>query len=164
MKEISEKEMLHRAAAYCSSTERCIREVESKIKAAGFDTETTERIISGLIREKFIDENRYCQAFINDKIRFNKWGRIKIRHELRNKNIPENIYSHILDAIDPEEYYQNLISLLKTKKKTTRGKDERDIFYKLMRFAAGRGFESGEIIRALKELGNTNDDLEENSE
>lgn len=164
MKEITEKEMLHRAAAYCSAVERCIQDVEKKIAAAGLSFEVSERIISHLIKEKFIDEARFSQSFVNDKLRFNKWGRIKIGYELRKKNIPINCYADALDAIDEDEYHEILLSLLKAKKKSTRGKDERDIFYKLLRFAAGRGFESNEVIRCLRELGNNNDDYVEGME
>ncbi len=164
MEEMTEKEMLHRAAAYCSSAERCIQEVEKKIADAGLSPEASERIISHLVKEKFIDESRFSQSFVNDKLRFNKWGRVKIGYELRKKNIPSSCYSDALESINEEEYHSILLSLLKAKKKSTRGKDERDIFYKLLRFAAGRGFESNEAIRCLRELGNTDEDYAENME
>ena len=69
--------MLRRAAAYCSTVERCIQDVQKKIKAAGLTQEEGERIIARLLQEKFIDEHRFARYFVNDKFRFNKWGRIK---------------------------------------------------------------------------------------
>lgn len=157
MEQMTEAEMLHRAAAYCSAAERCIYDVEKKIKAAGLSPEESERIISRLISEKFIDESRFARYFVADKLRFNKWGRIKIAYELRNKNIPASIRTEALEAIDENEYEDILLSLLRAKKKSVKGKDERDIFTKLLRFAAGRGFESGEAIRCLKQIFNGND-------
>lgn len=152
MKQLTEPEMLHRAAAYCSAAERCIQDVEKKISDAGLPNEASERIISRLLKEKFIDESRYSRFFVNDKLRFNKWGRIKIGYELRKRNIPSSIRMDALDEIDETEYSSILADLLKAKKKTTKGKDERDIFTKLLRFAASRGFESQEAIRCLKTL------------
>ena len=140
MKQISESEMLHRAAAYCSASERCIQDVQKKIKAAGLSQEEGERIIARLLQEKFIDEHRFARYFVNDKLRFNKWGRIKIAYELQKRNIPAPIRS-----------------LLKSKKKVTRGKDDREVYAKLLRFAAGRGFETRETSRCLKQLFNGND-------
>lgn len=157
MKQISEPEMLHRCAAYCSAAERCIQDVETRIKTAGLPVEASERIIERLVQEKFIDETRFCRSFVNDKLRFNQWGRIKIAYELQRKGIPSTLRYEALDAIDEHEYQSILTGLLKSKKKTVKGKDERDTFNKLLRFAAGRGFESREAIRSLRQLFNGND-------
>lgn len=157
MKQLNESEMLHRAAAYCSAAERCIQDVEKKISEAGLSCDESERIIARLLKEKFIDENRFARSFVNDRLRFNKWGRIKIGYELQKKNIPTSIRSEALDEIDEQEYRDILLSILKGKKKITKGKDERDLYVKLLRFAAGRGFESRETTRCLQQLFKGND-------
>ena len=135
MKEIIEPEMLHRAAAYCSTAERCIQDVQKKIDAAGLPPDASERIIARLLKERFIDESRYTRFFVNDK-----------------KNIPSPIREESLAAIDEGEYRSILLDLLKSKKKSTKGKDERDLFNKLLRFAAGRGFESQITLDCLSQL------------
>lgn len=157
MKQASEPEILHRMAAYCSMAERCIQDVEKKIQTAGLPSEASQRIIAKLIKEKFIDENRFTRSFVNDKLRFNKWGRVKIAYELKRRNIPPSVISEALDSIDNQTYQTILLSLLQAKKKTTKGKDERDIFNKLLRFAAGRGFESKESVDCLRRLFKGND-------
>lgn len=157
MKQLSESEMLHRAATYCSASERCIQDVEKKIKAAGLTGEESDRIIARLLKERFIDESRFARYFVNDKLRFNKWGRIKINYELQRKGIPSDIRSEALASIDEQEYHSLLLSLLKSKKKATRGKDDRDVYTKLLRFAAGRGFETREACSCLRQLFNGND-------
>lgn len=96
-------------------------------------------------------------------MRFNKWGRVKINYEMQRKGIPSDIRSEALANIDEQEYQSILLSLLKSKKKATRGKDDRDVYTKLLRFAAGRGFEMREASRCLRELFNGNgyeDDFE----
>lgn len=152
MKQLSEKEALNRAAAYCSGTERCIQDVEKKLSAAGLPPEATERIISRLLREKFIDESRFANSFINDKLRFNKWGRIRIDYELKKRGIPDNIRAEAMENIDRDLYVETLYNLLKSKKKSVKAKDRREEYYKLLRFAAGRGFQSHEINVCLKDL------------
>jgi len=153
MKQSTEAEMLQRAAAYCSTAERCKQDVEKKVLAAGFSPEVAERILDRLIKEKFIDEVRFCRSFVNDKLRFNKWGRIRIGYELRMKNIPKNLINDALDEIDENLYLDILQALLKDKRKTIKAKDNRDSFYKLLRFAAGRGFESELIMKCLHKSG-----------
>ena len=157
MKQVSESEMLHRAAAYCSASERCIQDVEKKIKAAGLAGEESDRIVSRLLQERFIDESRFARYFVNDKLRFNKWGRVKINYEMQRKGIPSSIRSEALEGIDEQEYRSILLSLLKSKKKATRGKDDREVYAELLRFATGRGFETRETSRCLKQLFNGND-------
>lgn len=152
MKELTEPEMLHRMAAYCSAAERCIDDVQKKISDAGLDRATAERIISRLLNEKFLDESRFCKSFVNDKLRFNKWGRIKIGYELQRRHIPPALRAEALGNIEEEEYEAILCELLKAKKKTIKSKDRRDLYYKLLRFAAGRGFESQTASQCLKRL------------
>ena len=154
MKQLSEQEMLHIAASYSSLAERCIYDVRKKLNSVGAQSETADRIVAHLLKEKFIDEARYCRSFVNDKFRFNRWGRIKIGYELRGKQISEALIDKALMTIDDEEYESVLLALLKDKKRTVKGKTGQDIFSKLYRFAIGRGFESDLTVRQLKKMNN----------
>ncbi|MDR0844786.1 MAG: RecX family transcriptional regulator [Tannerella sp.] len=158
MKLRSEPELLHLAAAYCSAGEHCVQEVQKKIISVGGSTEAAQRIIKRLTDEKFIDESRFCRSFVNDKFRFNHWGRIRIGYELQKKGIPAAVFSEVVDGMDEEKYVSSLSSLLKEKKRSVRGRSEQDIFQKLYRFAAGRGFEGPLIVKTLKPL--FNDDVD----
>ena len=157
MKQRNEPEILHFAASYCSMAERCIQDVRLKIVSAGATPEMEERIITRLLKEKFIDETRYCRSFVNDKFRFNHWGRIKIGYELRQKNIDSALISSAIDQIDEQAYESVLYALLKDKKRTVKGQTEQDLFNKLYRFATGKGFESNVTVRQLKKLFNQNE-------
>ena len=152
MKQTNEAELLHQCAAYCSVAERCIFDIKKKMETADISTEAKERIIRRLVEEKFIDEIRFCRSFVNDKLRFNKWGRIKIDFELRNRGIDASIREDALNQIDEQYYYDILFSILKDKKKSVKAKDNREEFLKLLRFAAGRGFETNLASRCLKQL------------
>ena len=160
MKQRNEQEILHLAASYCSAVERCIQDVRLKIVSAGATPETEERIIAHLLKEKFIDETRYSRCFVNDKFRFNRWGRIKIGYELRQKNIASEIVSEATGLLDEEEYESVLYALLKDKKRTTKGQTEQDTFNKLYRFAISRGFESDLTVQQLKKLFNQRFDVD----
>jgi Uncharacterized protein conserved in bacteria len=154
----TETTILQRMASLCSVKEYCIRDIRQKIKATDLSDEACERIIHRLCAEKFIDEERYTRAFVKDKLRFGKWGRIKIKYELRNKEIPSLLIENTLSEIDETAYRAMLKDVLIQKKKNTKGKTEQDIFVKLYRFAAGRGFENPFISACLKEILNTEAD------
>jgi regulatory protein len=161
MKQKSESEVLHGMAAWCSLAERCMQDVQKKTAAAGLPPDAQERIIARLLKEKFIDEERFARSFVNDKLRFNKWGRIKIAYELTKRGIAPAIRAEALASIDEQTCRNILLTLLKAKKKTIKGACERETFTKLLRFAAGRGFESKETLSCLRLLFKGNDYEEE---
>ena len=158
MKELTETDLLRKMAAYCASSEHCAQEVRTKLNASGLSEEATERILSRLQAEGFLDEARFCQAFVNDKLRFNQWGRIKISYELQRRQIPEALIQEALSEIDNETYQTILEKILKTKMSSIQAKDDRDLILKLMRFAAGRGFESQAVSQCLKHLFQADDE------
>ena len=149
MKKISDAEALNKAAAYCTLCERCISEVKTKLDAWGIEYSSQTKIIDRLIDEKFIDESRYCSAFVNDKLHFNHWGRIKIQAKLREKRLPRELIASALENIDEEEYCNILRTLLANKSREVSGDEERKKREKLLRFAASRGFEPSFIMKQM---------------
>ena len=143
-KECSENEVRNKAEAYCSSVERCVSEVEAKLEQWGADNGIKERVIEHLIKEKYIDQQRYCAAFVRDKYRFNQWGRLK--------KIPANMISLGLEAIDESEYLSILSGLIEQKKRSVKANTDYERNGKLIRFAIGRGFEMEEILRCVKQV------------
>lgn len=155
MKELSEEQALNKAAAICSASEHCEDEIRQKLMKWNLSEAAQTRILQRLINDKFIDENRYCKFFINDKLHFNKWGKQKIYQALLIKRIPKNIIKEKLDAVDSTDYEQILAEVLKHKRSSINAKSDYERDMKLMRFAIGKGFEP-DIIR--KHLAN---DIEE---
>jgi regulatory protein len=139
-------------AAYCSTAERCIHDVEKKIQEAGLPAPSAERIIHTLMDEKYIDQARFARSFVHDKLHFNNWGRIKIGYELSRRNIPPGLRREALEEIDEAAYRSNLLALLEKKLQSIRGKDEHEAYAQLLRFAAGRGFEGHLTVLCLRQL------------
>ncbi|MBP1677417.1 MAG: regulatory protein RecX [Bacteroidetes bacterium] len=149
-KEYSFEELLHKAASYCSISEHCISEVDEKLTAWGIEPDNKEKIITRLLSEDFINEKRYCIAFVKDKFRFNKWGKIKISFALKQKGLPAELITQALKTIDEGEYEEMLAELLKSKLKTIKWEYEYEKMGKLFSFAQSRGFESAVIDRAVR--------------
>lgn len=149
MTEITEKDALSRMAAYCASAEHCRAEVVEKLQRWGIAYDAIDRIIDRLEQEQYIDEERYCRAFIRDKYRFAKWGKVKIGQSLQQKKIPSKVYRPFLDEIDEEEYFSILQKLLMAKRKSISAETDYELNCKLMRFALSRGFEMKDIRRCI---------------
>ena len=150
MNKINYEQALQRLAAYCSRSERCISDVCRKLDALEIPADWQKRIIQHLQKEKFLDENRFCKAFVNDKAKYNRWGIDRIRFELRKKQISEPLVCEALKALDPEESMERLRILIEQKKKSVKGKNEWEIRQKLMRFAASRGFSLEDFVTCDK--------------
>ena len=157
MKELSPGEALNKATAYCTLCERCISEVSTKLTAWGVPHSEQKKIIARLTNEQFIDEARYCRAFVNDKVRFNRWGRIKITAALREKRLPDEHIREAIDNIDEEQYNNALAEVIAAKRKELKGKDDYATQQKIIRHAASRGYEPALIIRTINYKGDEMD-------
>lgn len=146
------EQALFKVAALCTQSEKCESDIRSKLLVWEISESDANKIIYYLKEEKFLDNARYCAFFVKDKSRFNKWGKIKIGYALRAKKIDEELITNALEQIDEEESLSTLISILKTKSKNLKYKDEYDKKGKLIRFALSRGFELGMVNQALKNL------------
>lgn len=142
-------EILYKLAAKCSISEQCLSDIETKLSRYDLTEEERTRILRHLIEEKYIDDCRYAEAYVRDKYRFNKWGRIKIAQGLRMKGIDNETINNAMGAIDEDEYLGILRDLIKTKRKSTRGKNDYEINGKIARFAVGRGFEYAAIRQCM---------------
>lgn len=152
MKEYTEKELTLKAEAYCVAAEHCPAEVAAKLRQWGAGEDTTATVITHLLKERFMDEARYCTAFVRDKYRFNQWGRVKIVQALRMKQLPPEAIETGLEAIDEDEYGEGLRQLLRQKSKGLKAANDYERRNKLLRFALGKGYSMDEVLRHVKEL------------
>ena len=147
MKPLSSTEALSKAAAYCARGEHCVADIREKLRQWGVEENDAGNIVEKLSNQGFINENRYARAYISDKYRFAKWGRVKIEQGLRLKQIPSSVFKPLMDeVIDIEEYQQILRELLAQKMKYLKGEDDYQFKAKLMRFALQRGFTYEEVL------------------
>ena len=150
MKVKTEQEAYLQLAAVCAQAEHCEQEMRDKMKRWEIDATTQDSIIARLVKERYIDNERYARAFVKDKIRYNKWGRRKVQQALWMKRISDDIQQRVLDEIDEKEYLDVLVPLLKQKRKTIKANNDYELNQKLVRFALSRGFDFSIIRQCLK--------------
>ena len=151
MKVKTEQEAYLQLAAICAQAEHCEQEMRDKMKRWKIDAATQDSIIARLVKERYIDNERYARAFVKDKIRYNKWGRRKVQQALWMKRISDDIQQKVFDEIEDKEYLDVLIPLLKQKRKSTKANSDYELNQKLVRFALSRGFDFS-IIRQCMEV------------
>ena len=148
-KEKTEQEAYLQLAAMCAQAEHCEQEMRDKMKRWAIEPDAQDRVVARLIKERYIDNERYARAFVKDKIRYNKWGRRKVMQALWMKRIDNDILHQVLDEIDDKEYIDVLIPLLKQKRKAIKAKSDYELNQKLVRFALGRGFDFSIICQCM---------------
>lgn len=145
-------EALSKAMKLCSTKEYAPYEVEQKLLSWGVSDEATTEVIDALKQEKFLDEFRMARYFANDKLKFNKWGKIKIRLMLQQKKVSSEAISDALEQIDESLYLKTLTEELIKKRKTIKDTDEYHIKAKLFQFASGRGYEGDMIYKTIEKI------------
>ena len=159
-KEKTEQEAYLQLAAMCAQAEHCEQEMRDKMKRWGIEPDAQDRVVARLVKERYVDNERYARAFVKDKIRYNKWGRRKVMQALWMKHIDDDIQRSVLDEIDDKEYIDVLVPLLKQKRKTIKAKSDYELNQKLVRFALSRGFDFS-IIRQCMDVDDEMAELDE---
>ena len=142
----SEPQALSALAALCARGEHCTQEMLDKMARWELSPEAQARIMEQLTTNHYVDDERYTRAFVNDKIKYNKWGKRKIEQALWAKRIPKEIIDSVLDSIDDSAYLDVLRPLLISKRRSIKAKSTYEETMKLTKFALSRGF-TYDIIR-----------------
>lgn len=151
-KEISKKAALFKLTVLCSRQEKCCSDMRKKLYDWQISPKDHDELIDYLLENKYIDEERFVEAFVRDKFKFNKWGKIKISYHLRQKEISNSLINQFINEINEEEYLSTLKKLADLKNKSLREEDIYKRKVKLMRNLASKGFESNLIVLVLEDL------------
>ena len=149
-KEMTALEAYQKLSALCARSEHCQQEMLDKMRQWGLGEEDQAQVMARLVKERYVDDERFTRAFVYDKIRYSKWGRRKVEQALWMKHIDEHVSQPILDDVDDEEYLNILRPLLKQKGKSVTGRNEYERTMKLIKFALGRGFTMDLIKQCLE--------------
>lgn len=159
-KPITYETALERCAAACARAEHSAGELRKKMGRWRLPRQDADRVIDFLYDNAFIDDARFAHAFVNDKVAFDLWGRIKIRQALRLHGIDSETIAAALDDVDSELYRHNLDTLLRQKAKLTTETDPYKRKTALYRFAASRGYESDLALPIINRLVSGGDDFD----
>lgn len=106
---------------YCAYQERSHSEVKEKLYGFGLRKSEVEELISKLIEENYLNEERFAEGFTRGHFRMKQWGRVKIKYELKQKQVSEYNIRQALATIDEAEYLKTLRKLAETKWKSVKG-------------------------------------------
>lgn len=131
-----------RATAACSRREYCRADWARKFAEGGLAAEASAALLDRLAAEGYVDDRRFARAFVHDKVGSGQWGRLKAACALRARGVDSEAAAEALAAVDEEAYREGLRRLLERKARTLPPLDARLRRLRLLRYAAGRGFEA----------------------
>ncbi len=137
---------------YASKAERSSGDAMRLMRGWGIAEADREKILARLREMKFIDDRRFAEAYVRDRVRFGGWGAHKIRSGLFAKGISPDIVAAAMDAMEEESYGGRLMEILKRKAPSVKGATAYDRRAKLIRFGLSRGFGYEEVIDAAEKV------------
>lgn len=149
-KALSPKQALVKAQELCARSEQCSSDVSAKLRGWGISSETAEKIIGLLQRERYIDDTRFAISYVSDKYRFSGWGVHKITAGLLQKKISRPDIQTAVEAIDREEYETKALAVLRSKVRSAGFDTSYENRIKLWRFGVTRGYESALVSSLIK--------------
>jgi len=148
-KTLTKEQALQKLRHYCGYQERSHSEVKEKLYSLGIWKKDQDEIISTLIEENYLNEERFAIAFAGGKFRMKQWGRVKIKYELKQKQVSEYSIKKALKEIDEDTYRETLQKLYEDKWDSLKG--EKNIFIKMTKtrdYLLQKGYE-GELVKNL---------------
>ncbi len=151
-RDILKKKFLKKLKKYCAYQERCHFDVNKKLHQLKADEELANEIISELINENYLNEQRFALAYVRGKHRINKWGKNRILNELKKRNISAYLIQKSLEEITETEYKMALLHLLEVKNKTIKAKNIYERKQKLFSYAYAKGYETDLINEIIEDI------------
>jgi len=149
-KSFTPEEAKVKISAYCAYQERCQKEVREKLFDYGLSSQEVEKLITSMILEGFLNEERFAKAYARGKFRLKRWGKLRIKKELKLRMLNDTCINIGLKEIDEQEYSETLMYLAEKKWLNIQEKEIYKKKTKLYQFLSYKGFEN-ELIQAAIE-------------
>ncbi len=151
--QLSLEQALQKARHYCAYQERCHSEVKEKLYSFGLRKNDVEEALSKLIEDNYLNEERFAVQFAGGRFRMKQWGKVKIRYELKQKQVGEYCIKKALAAISDDAYDCTLAKLAEDKWEA-RNEEEKEFIrrQKVQNYLIQKGYEMDKIKEALSRI------------
>lgn len=150
-KYVSNAEAYTKITKWCAYQERAQQEVRDKLYDFGLHKEEVEQLLTRIISEGFVNEERFAVSFANGKLNQLGWGRVKISYALKSKRVSDYCIKKALRSLDEDKYMQMLEDAYLKRSKMEKEKHPLKRKYKLIAYLSGRGFERDLIEEIIRE-------------
>ncbi|MGH1519249.1 regulatory protein RecX [Chryseobacterium sp. JK1] len=143
-------EIKQKLVNYCVYQDRCHYEVEQKMREFLLIDEAKEEIMLYLLKENFLNEERFTRSYIRGKFYIKHWGKNKIKMNLKQKQISERLISSCFDEIFDEDYTNTIRKIFEDYYARQSGLKEYQKKTKTIKYLMSKGFEYEKIINIFE--------------
>ena len=150
--QLTKEQALQKVKYYCAYQERCHSEVKEKLYSLGLHKKDAEELLSNLIEENYLNEERFAIQFAGGRFRIKQWGKVKIKYELKQKQVSDYCIKKALASINENDYQKTIQKLFSAKLSTL--KSEKNSFVKkkkIQDYLLQKGFVASIINELLSE-------------
>lgn len=152
-KYLTKEQALQKLRHYCGYQERSHSEVQQKLWDLGVYRSEHDEIISSLIEDDYLNEERFAKQFVGGKFRMKDWGRKKIYYALKEKKVSEYIIKIAMKEINEEEYLKTFTQQAEKKYASLKGEQYLVRKKKTMDYLLQKGFEPELVSRTVNSFG-----------
>lgn len=146
----------HKIKQWCAYQERSQHETRQKLYDYGLFSEDVEAIIAKLIEENFLNEERFALALTGGKFRIKRWGRIKIKLELKKHKVSDYLIQKALKSINDKDYEMTIVKIIEKKQSLLKSGNAQKKYYELLSYLRSRGFETDLAVEQLNHFKSEN--------
>jgi regulatory protein len=151
-KPLTVEQAKQKALRYCAYQERSHQEVKNKLYELGLNSSDADELLTYLITEGFLNEERYAKLFAGGKFRIRHWGRYKIIHALESKGLSKNCIRIGLKEIEEDDYLKTLDKLVTEKASELVEENTFIARDRISKSLIQKGYEPELVWKALKKL------------
>jgi regulatory protein len=150
--QLSLDQALQKARHYCAYQERCHSEVKEKLYGFGLRKNDVEEALSRLIEDSYLNEERFAVQFAGGRFRMKQWGKVKIRYELKQKQVGEYCIKKALASISEDDYGHTLTKLAEDKWEALQDEEAYVRRQKTQNYLVQKGYESDKVMAVLAQI------------
>ena len=143
-----QKSALNKIINYCNYRDRSTKEIKIKLLDLNYSIEIIDSAISQAIELKIVDNFRFSKSFSRGKNQKNRWGKIKIAYELKNKGLNNKEITFGIESIEEKTYYKVLMKSIEVYKRKSKNFEKN----KLITHLINKGYETSLVINTIKKL------------
>ena len=143
-----QKSALNKIINYCNYRDRSTKEIKTKLLDLNYSIEIIDSAISQATELGIVDNFRFSKSFSRGKNQKNRWGKIKIAYELKNKGLNNKEITFGLESIEEKTYYKILMKSIEVYKRKSKNFDKN----KLIKHLINKGYETSLVISTIKKL------------
>ncbi len=152
IKNIGTEKARQKIRHYCAYQERSHQEVINKLYSYGLYKKEVDELVSGLVEENFLNEERFALAFAGGKFRVRQWGKVKIKYELRQRGVSDYSIKKALAAIIEDDYQATLEKLCEAKIREVGGVEKLSGRSRVQQYLIQKGYEPSVVYAMVKKL------------